>query len=224
MIEEDYTRVKIAGAVIAVFLIGWMIYSIATYRRYTQATVVQINWQLEIARQQYMTVYENDWHLPIDGRLDHTNREIRSYERYISGWHYETKSGGTYSCGTRRNPKTCRYPDKQVKVNEYSSRPVWDTKYYYYIDKWMNIAPLVSSGNTKETVKWPDTTDSTYNDTPVIGNVKLGLKTSHFWIVVISDEQKQYDLDLVEITWRDYYVGKRAKLTLGFFGNVIGVD
>src|SRR5689334_14964111 len=114
--DDDWLPVKIAGLIFAVALVSYGIYYMATYTRTVNAEVSQMYWELKIQRLQYTTVRESDWNIPAGGREQYHQQEIRSYERYKSGWHWETKSGGTYDCGTKKNPKTCRYPDVKVKV------------------------------------------------------------------------------------------------------------
>ena len=222
--NDDIFRIKVVGIIAASILILTGLWYIVIYRAVVTLTIETTQWELKIAREQYMTVAESDWYVPAGGRIDHTNLEIRTWERYKSGSHYETRRGGTYECGTSKKPKTCRYPDKQVEVDDYSTRPVWDTKYYYYIDRWMPIQPLMTSGNDKETVAWPNTDEYEQNPPNVIGKVRLGMRTTHYWITGTASNGKHYSLDMGDTQWRKYWRGSKAKLTLGFFGNVIGVD
>jgi hypothetical protein len=216
-------RIKI-GAItlfIALSIIGiaWII----NYRYITTGTIAATNWELKIGQLQYQTVAESDWYIPDGGRLNHKEWEIHHWEDYVSGWHYETRSGGTYSCGTSKKPKTCTYPDKKIKVDDHSSRPVRRWKYYYYIDRWLDIAPLITSGTDKENVHWPNTDDHTYNDANIIGNIKLGTRWSHYWIVITA-EGKTYERDMIDSVWNSYAKGEHIKLTLGYFNNVIAVE
>lgn len=221
--NDDEWRLKVGGIALAIILVAIGIYYVATYRYVTTATVIATNWQLEIGQLQYQTLQESDWSVPNGGRVDHRKWEQYGTERYVSGSHTETRSGGTYSCGTTKNPKTCKYPDTKVTVTDYSTRPTYAWRYYYYIDRWVNIAPLVTSGTDKEDVHWPDTTDHTYNEDNTIGNIKLGTRHSHYWIIV-TVEGKQYSIDMIDAMWKEYAKRDTAKLTLGYFNNVIAIE
>lgn len=220
---DDKWRFKIGSIVLVVVLVVIGIYYIVSYRYTTTATVVATSWELQIDRLQYQTMDERSWRVPAGARVYDRKWEQDGTERYISGSHTETRKGSTYSCGTTKNPKTCRNPDTTVKVDEYSTRPTYAWRYYYYIDRWNNILPLVTSGKDKENVHWPDITDATYDETDVVGNIKLGTRHSHFQIIVIA-EGKQYPIDMVESMWRTYGNGTKAKLTIGYFNNVISIE
>lgn len=213
--EGDKTRAVIGGIIISILLVALSIYGIATYRKNTHLTVTETNWQLEVGLLQYQTVHHDGWAYPPNDAFNVTSDwRYRTSERYISG--YETVS---YSCTVNGKPSTCT---KTEAV--YSSRPVYDTWYEWDRNEWVNIPPLVTNGNNKETIEWPNITGYVYDAPDVIGNVRLGQNKSHFWIVGTSDSGKVYSIDMVENTWRGYYKGRKSKLTLGFFGNVIQVE
>lgn len=216
-------RIKVAGIIFAVFMVLIGIYTIVTYRKTVHTQVIDISWELKIDRLQYQTVNESAWHLPSGARLQHKEWEVSGSERYISGYETKTIPGGTYSCGTSKNPKTCRYPSTTKREAVYSSRPTYDWKYYYDIDRWRNIQPLITSGKDKEDVHWPDITDFNYDETNIVGNVKLGTRYSHYQIIVSGDGQT-YPVDMVEAQWRTYGRGTKASLTLGFFNNVLAIE
>lgn len=220
---DDVYRIKVAGIILGIALTFIGLWYIIIYRGYTYMRVEETNWELKIALLQYQTIQESGWHVPVGGRITDSKWEIRTYERYISGYETVTVRGSSYNCGTSKKPKTCRHPDTTKTEPKYSTRPVYDTKYYYDIDRWVNIQPLITSGNDKELVEWPNTTGYTHNAPDVIGNIRLGQRISHFWLVGTGDNGKKYSLDMDETKWRQYWKGKRAKLTLGFFGNVIEV-
>jgi hypothetical protein len=198
--EGDKIRAVIGGSILTIILIAFGIYSIATYRKAAHLTVTETNWQLEVGLMQYQPVNEDSWdHAPEGAYNIREEWEYRRSERYISGYDEDGDP-------------------------EYSSRSIYDYKYYYTIDRWVNIPPLVTKGNSKETVAWPNIQGYVYDAPDLIGNVRLGQLNSHFWIVGKADNGKIYSIDMVETTWRRYYKGRKCKLTLGFFGNVIQVE
>lgn len=207
---DDVYRLKVgsivAGTIITLTIIAYII----TYRGYTYATVQETNWELRINIMQYTTHFEDDWYIPNEARVYDTRREIHHWEEYEVGRYTER-----YVCGEDICSRT---------IVEYDDRPVYRTKYYYEIDRWTHVDTLTTSGNDKELVAWPDTTGYNHNAPNVIGQKKLGQFISHFWIIAKGDNDKIYSLDMTESFWRDHYKGKTIRLTLGFFGNVIGVQ
>lgn len=218
--DEDKTRVYITSAVVGTLLLILSCTYVYNYRENTIVTVLETHWKREIARQQYQTVQENDWNIPIGGRVLYTRKEIRGYRRIVSGSHIER--GSTYSCGTIDHPKTCRHPDKVV--TDYRSEPVYDTKYYYEIDRWVNIAPLITQGTDKELITWPNTSDYSTNAPNIIGNIIIGARTESYWVDTIGANKKNYTLHLEYSFWMKQGVGSKLHITLGFFNNVLKVE
>lgn len=223
--EDTEWRLKVGGVALVIFLAIIGIWYVVTYRYITSGTIIATNWELKIARLQYMTVDENDWSVPNGGRVYDQRREFHHTERYVSGHHTETYSDRqSYSCGTSKKPKTCyRSVTKTRTVTDYSTRSIYKTKYYYYIDRWMNIEPLRTAGTDKEDVHWPNTEDGNYNESNVIGNIKLGGKWSHYWIV-LNCEGKTYEQDMLDAEWFTYAKGQNVKLTFGYFNNILKIE
>lgn len=221
--NDDAWRIKWVSIIAGIVIVLVGIYAIVTYRKVVNAQVIDIAWDLKIDQLQYQTVNESAWSLPNGGRLQHKDWEVSGSEQYISGYKDVKSGGGTYNCGTSKNPRTCRYPVTTTRVAVYSSRPTYAYRYYYDIDRWLNIAPLITSGKDKEDVHWPDTSDRNYDDSNVIGNIKLGTRYSHYQVTVAANDQT-YSIDMVESMWRTYGRGTKATLTLGFFNNVLGIQ
>ncbi len=139
--------------------------------------VVQTSWSRSIDIQLLKTVRESDWHIPAGGRLVYTQNEIRSYEQvfdhyeteyedrsetYISGYREESDyidlGNGYYERTTRSVPEySVRHYSVPVQKPVYRSEPVYDTKYYYDIDKWFYERSVNSSGSSDKDPEpyWP---------------------------------------------------------------------
>lgn len=197
-VNDTQWRIVIGGGILAAALIIIGLAWVFNYRYITKGTIVATNWELHIDRLQYQTIKDSDWNPPNDARIYDRRRERYSTEHYFCGY----ESNGD---------------------DKYCDRPVYKTKYYYEVDRWVNIAPLVTQGNTAEDIHWPDITDATYNDTEVLGNVKLG--TYHSYLqVLVNAEGKVYSAPMTQDLWNTYHSGDVCKITLGYFNNVLDIQ
>lgn len=237
LVNDTTYRIKIAGGIIAAVLVIWVIYSIATYRRTERFSVAHIGWETQIGVQQYQTVHEGDWSVPNGGRETDHYRKQRSTETYVSGHRTRTIKGTCTTTGSGKNQRRSCSADRTVTEAVYSTRPVYDTYYEYDIDRWLSIQPLTASGdqNTnkaggRDTHEWywPDTSDTTYIDSPVIGNKRLGLRQTHFFIVFVNDNPeskiKQSPADMPEERWKTHHMGGKYDITFGWFNNVLEIN
>lgn len=232
MTDGDLYRIKWGASIISAVLFIWLIIHVATYREITPYTVIGLGWDTQIDVEQYQTVHEGAWHVPDGGRETDHYRKQRGTERYQSGTRTVFHSG---SCtGTGKN-RRCTASTTSIEP-VYSYRPVYATWYEYDIDKWVNIQPLQASGNqiinraaNKQDHYWymPDTTDGDYKDIANIGNKRLGLRRTHFFVILNSNDPKkpnQQSIDLPESDWQTYEMNARYKITFGWFGNIIKIS
>lgn len=150
------------GAVISVILLA------SCYVMFPIQETIEVTgfeWKNTITVEEERTVMENDWTVPINGRLQYTNLEIRSYNTVLD--HYEsvlvTKSrrvyaGESYSYrdngnGTFTEVSSPRYETEYYTETEqkpvYRQEPVYDTRYYYEIEKWFEFKEYNSSKQDK---------------------------------------------------------------------------
>lgn len=138
--------------------------------------VTEVSWERSIDIQEYKTVREDDWYIPAGGRLVYTQSEIRTYEQVLDHYetHYETRSetyvsgytthtnyidlgNGYFDTETYQEPEySTRYYTEPVEVPVYRSEPVYDTKYYYDIERWVYTRTAKSKGADKNPY-WPAT-------------------------------------------------------------------
>ena len=156
-----------AIVLVALMAIGGLVYlfipKIADY------TIDQTSWKYEIQIERYQTVNENDWQIPSGGRLKYTRSEIHHYEQVLDHYYTETVqvphtviTGYTYSTSYSDNGNGTftehtvsipeygtEYTTEVRSVPVYRSEPVYMTKYYYEIDKWLYERSVITSENDK---------------------------------------------------------------------------
>ena len=185
-------------------------------------TVDGFRWERTFEVLEYKTVNESDWHLPAEARLQYTNREIKTYEKVLD--HYETKTrhyseqvfdhydvsysyrdngNGTFSEQEHRTP-VYRTETRTETYQEpvYRNDPVYATKYYYEIERWVH----------KTNVETAD-----YGQNPVWGtydyadNEKEGNRSEQYFLTVtLGKKSKEYSMEFEE--WKSLSIGSNIKL------------
>lgn len=122
----------------------------------------RVTWKYTINIDEEREFYENDWDLPSGARLDHTQEEIRSYKdvpdgtkeviKYRTktvddGYTTITKDLGNGYFSEEKIPKTKTVQESYIATEtKYKQVPVKDTKYYYYIDRYVYNRSVVTEG------------------------------------------------------------------------------
>lgn len=132
-------------------------------------TPTNFSWVYDIDIESYETVDESDWSLPDGARLQYKKDEIHHYDQVVD--HYETKTrtyseevldgydisyeytdngDGTFSQHEVQTPRyRTEYREEQYEEPVYVDVPVYQTKYYYEIDKWIYKRSVTTKGNDK---------------------------------------------------------------------------
>lgn len=135
-------------------------------------TVEAFRWERSIQTEVERLVEEEDWELPIQGKLIRSFRAVHHYDQVLD--HYETRTRtqqravGTeqYVCGKRDlgngyfEDQYCDrtiYESYEEQYEEpiYRQEPIYRTKYRYNIYRWQTSAPLETSGLGKQAY-WSD--------------------------------------------------------------------
>ena len=160
----SFLRIALIG-VFVVALIGLLISCFSPKTR--KITVEGFDWERTIAVEQLQTVDESDWKLPSGARLDHKSQEIRSYSQVLDHYeevpyqvseqvldHYETytttvdNGDGTYDVEEHQEPVyRTEYRTEYREEPIYINVPVFDTKYYYKIERWVHERDVTTSGD-----------------------------------------------------------------------------
>lgn len=191
-------------------------------------------WNRNITIQEYKTVTESAWdYVPVGGRLLYTEDEIRTYESVFS--HYETKSrqvpkqvfdgyeeyvsysdngNGTFTEHVSRTPKyRTEYKTEYYEEAVYKDVPVYDTKYYYEIERW--VYNRTEKSNGIDTIPyWPDyTLDS---------NERVSTKNESYEIkVYVADKDKTYTYSCTDqLEWEQYKLEQSVSITVTNLGFV----
>lgn len=201
-----------------------------------QITIDRVSWTRSIDIEELRTYNESGWSLPHDAQLSYTRTEIRSYNKVLD--HYETKTrrvssqsivgyhedvvgyddlgNGQFKEITRRVPDyTTVYSTETYQDPVYRKDPVYDTKYYYEIDRWEKSRSVETSGNDKS---------------PYFGEVTLRNKErqsasheNYYIIGMVDDKEQTYNLDYSD--WQKCNVGDTLQLTVRRGDNkVLSVD
>ena len=217
----------IVGGFILIILISNLISSLVNKPRDYTFDVTQMSWENSIEIDECRTFRESDWTLPSDAVLAYTATEIRGYESVLDhyetvtksrqvqdGGHYETdytdNGDGTFTEHQTFVPDyTTEYYDEEEPV--YRQDPIYDTKYYYDIDKWVHERTETTSGTGKST-NWAtlDLTDkerveernSTYTMTGTLHYKSFG-----------KEKTKEKSYEIQESWWKEIEAGQVLELT-----------
>ena len=188
-------------------------------------TITDMSWQRVINVEEERTVEENDWYVPPGGRLLYTREEIKEYDSVID--HYdtvtETKSrevpcggheevtgyrdlGNGYAeeITTWVTDYTTEYYEETREVPVYIQVPIYDTKYYYEIDKWIYNRNVVTKGNDKS----PYWGEVTYEE-----NEREQSRLDSYRIECTDKESEEtYEKDLGYKEWNNLEIGDTLKI------------
>lgn len=190
----------------------------------TSAEVTGYEWERSISLEEYKNVDENGWILPQEANLHYTREEIKEYVQVLD--HYETKTrqvsrqvqdgyDTTYQDlgnGQFKEVKTPRY--KTVWETEtyeepvYRREPVYATKYYYDIDKWVKIKPIETMGIEHEAF-WgaKDGEYPTRVVNPRYGDKRECGRTEKYWIVLKTKKGKKDKRKVDYTQWSNTQIG-----------------
>lgn len=188
-----------------------------------EGPVESVRWERNISIQIYKTVQESDWTVPVGGRITSQSREIHHYdqeldhyeskteyytERVQTGSHMEYRDNGN---GTFTSYSVPDYDNVQktrtTQVPVYRDVPVYKTKYYYDIDKWVFLRNVTTNGNDAN----PYWGEYELNTIPGIGQTRVGGQSERYYVTVLVNEKaKEYSMDYD--LWKTMNIGQTVKL------------
>ena len=199
-----------------------------------ELTITSFEWERAISIERYQTVDESNWNLPSGGRLKYTREEIYEYENVLD--HYETKSrtvtkqrlvgyeeyvvgyrdlGNGYSEEiTNKRPVYETYTDTEYYEEPvYKKVPIYKTKYYYEIDKWLYDRSLRTSGKDKEPY-WEETNSLTSKE-------RESGRTEKYYIIGFdgNNNEKKEKISLPLETWNKLNIDQTVKINVSIFGD-----
>lgn len=185
-------------------------------------------WNRNISIELLTTFEESDWSLPAGARLQYTNEEIRSYkpvidhydtvttqvereryvgeEEYVSG--YEDLGNGQFEEIISKRPVYETYYETEVYEKPvYRDEPVYDTKYYYEIDRYVYERSVKTSGS---------------DHNPYWGEINLkhkereGDRKENYWLIC-----GEYRTTISLNEWQAYEIGDKVVVTTNRTGDIV---
>ena len=190
-------------------------------------TVESFDWERTITVEKFKTVSESDWTLPSGARLDHKTSEIRDYEQVLDHYeevpyqvseqvldHYETyttqvdNGDGTFDVEEHSKP-VYRTEHHTEYRNEpvYVSVPIYDTKYYYEVEKWAHERDVVTSGQDHEP-KWGEVTLAKASTPDGLGEEREGARTGTYGVT----DSKGNHFTADEEFWESLEIGQQIEV------------
>lgn len=185
------------------------------------------DWEQTIQVEQFQTVDDSGWELPAGGRLDHTNQEVRDYKQVLDHYetvpyqvseqvldHYETytttvdNGDGTFEVEEHEEPVyRTEYRTEEREEPVYVSIPIYDTKYYYKIEKWVPERDVTTSGSDHEPY-WGEVTLAMATGEHGTGEEREGAHTGTYGVIDTEDNHYTADKDY----WDTLEVGDKVKV------------
>lgn len=190
-------------------------------------TVDGFAWERTIEIEQYKTVREEDWSIPVGGRQVSQRQEVHHYDRVVD--HYETKTrqeqyidhyeeyvtgykdlgNGRFEEITAKRPV---YKTRTVTYEEpvYRQVPVYHTKYTYDIDKWIHDSNKTTMGTDKSPY---------WHDYQCGENERKGSKSEVYRVIVTTEDGATEQYSVSFSTWERLQLGQHVRLKVSITGD-----
>lgn len=230
--------IKSGAAILSVLLTLFLI-SVIFVPKVTELNIVGKSWERVLEVEEYKTVREDDWEVPNGGRISYTRSEIHHYnsvfshyktvteqksERYVSGYTTVVKGhrdlgNGYFEEITSQEPiYDTRYWTEERQEPVYISVPVFQTKYYYDIERWVHKNNEITSG----------TTDEPYWASPELNPEKerTGSRKESYTIFSENKKGKSQSYKLSQDQWSKMDVGNKikVKVSAGMILEVLSIN
>lgn len=193
-------------------------------------TINDIRWERSISIERYKTVEESDWSVPSGGRILYTQQEIAGYEEVFD--HYETYSKevkkerlvgyedyvvGYQDLGNgyfeeiidQRPVYETYYETEDYTEAVYRDEPIYKTKYYYEIERWVYERSVKTSGADKNPY---------WGELNLNSDERESSRTEYYYIAYINEKGKKKELSLKYEQWKELEVGDTVKIKKSLFG------
>lgn len=234
-IKSFFVKNRKAAAIVAAII---AVLSVMFFPYKKVVTVKSFAWERNISLEEYRTVQESDWNVPEGGRVYDEKTEIKSYvsvvDHYETVWetktrevfdHNETSTtysdngNGTFTEHTTTTPvyRTETYQESHEEP-VYRQDPVYATKYYYDIDKWVDTGNDYPSSGKDHKPYWNEDykpmadnirdTDRSETYTVKLDNGKTQEKSYSEWKNMKIGDTKEQTTCLVGIVYSEKDLGK----------------
>ena len=222
---------SILKSVLLVFLVAISIFGIVSLLSPKEYEIVvnELSWKRTIEIERYQTVQESSWSLPAGANLLYTNNEyshseqvldhyetrtrqvakerISGYETYVSG--YRDLGNGYFEEITGQRPiYETYYETETYQEPVYRSEPVYRTKYYYEIDKWLHERTVATSGTDKSPY---------WGDTNLSSDERISSKSENYMVEGIDTKKdKTISFSLPFEDWSALEISQNLKVKITF--------
>ena len=208
----------IAAAVL--FIVGFFIWLLSPVTK--SAVIEGFEWERTIEIEEFQKVEESDWSLPAGARLQYSREEISHYVQVID--HYERRtrqvshqefdgydtSYRDLGNGQFEEVQTPRYrtvwEEEEYEEPIYRSQPVYETKYYYDIDRWIKVSEAYTSGQDHDPY-WKDTGLDTSVSSPQYGDRREGARSEKYYAVITDKKGNTKKIEYSFSEWSALSVG-----------------
>ena len=215
-------------AIIAIIFIGIIFLLVPKERT---ITVTDIDWERSIAVEEYRTVRESDWYVPSGGRVVYTQSEIHHYDHVLDHYESVTKTrqvitGSHEEVVGYRDLGNGHFEEITRTVYDYGTEtytemepryvdvPVYQTKYYYDIERWVYDHTVTAKAHDKEPY-WPEVT--------LAQNQREGGQRETYGLSAIyKDKESHYVLDYDP--WRYVSIGDELHVKVHVTGYIEILD
>ena len=224
----------ILGILLVIALIAGGLYMFL-HTKEVQTTVDHFEWMWTISIDEYRTMREEGWDIPVGGRYVSQREKVHHTEQYACGTEMETE---TYACGSHEEScgtsdngngsfsdctrNVTDYCEREVSVTKYCDRDVYQTWYTYDIDRWVYSRSVPTSGTQRDDPApyWGEFSLNCANQT-LLGCERENHR-SQTYLVFFKDEEgkiKKYEENSQD-DWNQYQFGTNYTLRVNHFGQI----
>ncbi len=207
----------IAGIVLFFGFVSWL------YTPITRSSVIEsFEWERITDIEEFRNIEESGWSLPPEAHLRSKRDEIHHYDQVLD--HYEQKtrrvshqvqdgydiSYRDLGNGQFEEVRTPRYrtewEDETYEEPVYRSVPVYKTKYYYDIDRWIYSTQVAAAGQD-HSPHWYDTGLTADVADPVYGDRRERHAEEHYYAVISDPKGSRRVVEYSESDWNALNIG-----------------
>lgn len=206
-----------AGSIILAIFLLWLFFPIKR-----TATICGFHWDRSIDVVEYTECHESGWTLPVGAELEYTTEEIHHYEDVFD--HYETRSRevaeqvfdgydthyrdlGNGQAEVEQVPRyRTEYHTEYYEEAVYRQEPVYETRYYYEIGRWLYSYDLPTSGDDRNPY-WQETSIPETVYFPNYGDIELGDRHENYYAVVLDCTDTYQNVPYSYDGWMEVNIG-----------------
>jgi ribosomal protein L37E len=215
---ENITRSVII--LLVAILIPFLIWLFVPVQR--EARITSFSWERSIDVETYTLCHEDDWSVPAGGVVTDERQEIHHYDRVLD--HYEQRSRevseqvfdgydteyrdlGNGQCEVVQTPRyRTEYHTEYYEEPVYKDVPVYRTKYYYDIGRWLYSYPLVTTGEDQDAF-WYNTELPTDIATPNYGDTRQGSRHETYYVHLVDYNDEYSTITYEYNNWLELQIG-----------------